>query len=285
MLEGFDKDWIYTNASKPFADYTNLDPDEYIFKVKGSNNDGVWNETPATIRLIITPPFWQTGWFRILMVAAIGAIIYGVYRYRLREVIRLQMIRNNIASDLHDEVGSTLNSISILSSVAKQQAGRSLPALDQIGENSRKIVEAMNDIVWTINPENDSFEKILVRMRSFAHQVMKAKQIEFRFDADEKMDDLSMPMQTRKNFYLIFKEATINIAKYSSASHANFSVTGSDHQIQLTIRDNGIGFDTNNTSSGNGIKNMQRRANEIKADLKIESAAGEGTRVELVLKT
>ena len=285
MLEGFDKDWIYTDATKRFANYTNLDAREYIFKVKGSNNDGIWNERPTIIKLIITPPFWETWWFRILIFVAIAAMVYGMYRYRLREVIRLQMIRNNIASDLHDDIGSTLNSISVLSEVAKQQAGKPLPALDEVGESSRKIVEAMGDIVWTINPENDSFEKIIIRMRSFAYQLLKGKRIEFKFQVEGDFSKLTLPMQVRKNFYLIFKEATTNITKYSQATHVNFSVTKNNALICLSIRDNGVGFDINKIESGNGIKNMQRRAKEINAALIIEPEVGSGTNIQLNLKT
>jgi ligand-binding sensor domain-containing protein len=118
-LEPYNKDWIATDASKRFANYTNLNPGKYTFKVKASNNDGVWNESPATIKLVIRPPFWKTAWFRALMVAALIATAYGFYRYRLQHILRLQSIRNRIASDLHDDIGSTLNSISVYSEVAK----------------------------------------------------------------------------------------------------------------------------------------------------------------------
>ena len=136
----------------------------------------------------------------------------------------MQIIRNNIASDLHDDIGSTLNSISIYSEVAKQQAGKEIPALDLIGQNSRKIIESMSDIVWTINPENDSFEKIIVRMRSFAYQLLKAKKVEYTFEVDEKLNSIALPMQVRKNFYLVFKEAITNVVKYSEASRVSIDL-------------------------------------------------------------
>ena len=106
-LEGFDKDWIYTDASKRFASYTNLDPGEYTFKVKASNNDGLWNETPTELRITIQPPFWQTLWFKILVGAVAIGIAYAFYRYRVAQIILLQRIRNKIAADLHDDIGST----------------------------------------------------------------------------------------------------------------------------------------------------------------------------------
>jgi ligand-binding sensor domain-containing protein len=119
MLENYDKDWVVTDASRRFANYTNLDPGTYVLRVKGSNNDGVWNETPTEIKIIITPPFWQTAWFRILIIVAVAGTIYAAYRYRLGQILKLQQIRNRIAADLHDDIGSTLNSISVYSEVAK----------------------------------------------------------------------------------------------------------------------------------------------------------------------
>jgi len=285
MLVGFDKDWIYTDAARRFANYTNLDPGEYLFKVKGSNNDGLWNEKFASVKLIILPPYWQTWWFRILAAAAVVAAIYALYRYRLNHILKLQSIRNNIASDLHDDIGSTLNSISVYSEVARQEAGRPIPSLVLIGGAARKVVESMSDIVWTINPENDNFEKVIVRMRSFSYQLMKAKKIEFLFDADPKLNEMALPMQARKNFYLIFKEAINNLAKYSEATRASITLKSENGNVLLAIRDNGKGFETTQRYDGNGMFTMKRRADEMGAHLKIESTPGNGTFVELVLKT
>lgn len=284
-LDGFDKDWNYTSASQRTVTYTNLRPAKYIFWLKATNNDGIWNETPTKLILLINPPFWQTWWFYSLCSIFAAAVLYAIYRYRLRQVLRLQMIRNNIASDLHDDIGSTLNSISIFSEVAKQQAKGNIPALEEIGISSRKVIDSMSDIVWTINPENDSFEKIIQRMRSFAFQLLRAKGIEMVFKTDQSLNSISLPMLVRKNFYLIFKEATNNLVKYSCASRAIFLINHSSRQIRVEIRDNGKGFDINLESQGNGIKNMRRRADEIKASLTITSVVNEGTSLELVLQT
>jgi ligand-binding sensor domain-containing protein/two-component sensor histidine kinase len=287
-LEGFDKEWNYTDASKRFANYTNLDPKEYIFKVKASNNDGIWNETPAEISLTIYPPFWETWWFRLIIIALAGGMIYAVYRYRLRQVLQLQTIRNNIAADLHDEIGSTLNSISVFSEVAKNQAGKQIPALENIGDSSRSIIDSMSDIVWTINPDNDRFENIVLRMRNHAYQLLKAKDIQLVFQSDISLDTLSFNMKIRKNIYLIFKESLHNVVKYSGAKRVNIQISKKQNKIKLEIRDNGIGFDINQynsgTAGGNGIGNMKRRAGEINGVLLIESRHMEGTVIELILK-
>ncbi|HEX7846399.1 MAG TPA: two-component regulator propeller domain-containing protein, partial [Chitinophagaceae bacterium] len=205
MLEGYDDDWVHTDASKRFASYTNLTPGHYTFKVKGSNNDGVWNQVPTELKIIITPPFWQTTWFRVLVVFIVVVIAYAFYRYRIAQVLLLQRIRNKIAADLHDDIGSTLNSISVYSEVARKDPSRKDFALSMIGESSRKVIDSMSDIVWSINPENDSFDKIIFRMRSLTYNLLKAKKIDCSFRTDESLNQLKLSMHTRRNFYLIFK--------------------------------------------------------------------------------
>jgi sugar lactone lactonase YvrE/two-component sensor histidine kinase len=280
-LVNFDKDWVYTDASKRFADYTNLDPGEYIFEVKGSNNDGVWNETPVTIKLIIAPPWWETWWFRITLVLVIVAGIYSLYRVRVNQLLRLQSIRNKIAHDLHDDIGSTLNSISVFSQVAQQEPGKQKAALEMIGESSRKIIEAMSDIVWTINPQHDSFEDIILRMRSFSYNLLRAKGIENIFRADESLNNLKLSLENRRNFYLFFKEAVNNLVKHSGASKSEIVLYSENHSVVLLIRDNGNGFDTSKEYNGNGIISMRKRAEEMRALLSIESLINCGTTIQL----
>ncbi|HLF65482.1 MAG TPA: ATP-binding protein, partial [Saprospiraceae bacterium] len=196
----------------------------------------------------------------------------------------LQSIRNRIADDLHDDIGSTLNSISVYSEVAKQKSPAVVQELEQIGEASRKIIDAMSDIVWTINTKNDSFEQIILRLRSLTYNLLRAKNIEHTFRADESLNDMKLSMEHRRNFYLIFKEALNNLVKYSIASRVSISLTHENNFITLIIRDNGIGFDVKQTSIGNGLLSMKSRAEEMKAELEIESELGSGTNVELKLR-
>jgi two-component system sensor histidine kinase UhpB len=219
----------------------------------------------------------------LALVFVLFLILYN--NYRTRQKLKLENLRNNIAADLHDDIGSTLNSISIFSEVAKHEAGKAIPALDQIGVSARKIIDAMSDIVWTINPENDSFENVIARMRSLAYLLLKAKAIEYTFKADEMLNQLSLPMAVRKNVYLLFKEATNNLVKYSSASSASFHLSLENKNVKLIIHDNGLGFEIEQVQLGNGIKNMRRRAAEMGACLVIHSGEGKGTKIELSFKS
>ena len=223
--------------------------------------------------------------FFIGALALLLILSYFVYNnFRIANKLKLQNIRNRIASDLHDDVGSTLNSISVYSEVAKQKSPAVVDELEQIGDASRKIIEVMSDIVWTINPNNDTFENIISRMSTLAYNLLKAKNIEHTFQADESLNESKLSLESRRNFYLIFKEALNNLVKYSNATHASITLTNENDLIKLTVRDNGVGFDVAHTSKGNGLLNMKDRAKEMKAQLKIESVKGSGTNVELIFK-
>ena len=217
------------------------------------------------------------------LVLVLILVFLGYRTYRTQQLMNLQTLRNKIASDLHDDVGSTLSSISIFSEMVKEQSREVNPMLEQIGESSRKMLDAMADIVWTINPENDQFEKIILRMKSFAYELLGAKKIDFEFEAGENVSQLELPMDVRKNLYLIFKEATNNLVKYSGANKASFSISGNKEMLTMLIRDNGKGFDVSKDSEGNGLMNMKKRAKDIGASLLIESEAGTGTTLQLIL--
>ena len=284
LYKGGDTVWNKIEG-KPELTLSEITPGNYQLLLRAGNGFGDYSEKITVFPLDVIPPFWQTIWFKIIVLAAIGIIFFGLYKYRLEQMKKVQIIRNNIASDLHDDIGSTLNSISIYSEVAKQQAGKDIPALELIGVNSRKIIESMSDIVWTINPENDSFEKIIIRMRSFAYQLLRVKKVEYTFEVDEKLNSIALPMQVRKNFYLVFKEAITNVVKYSEASRVSIDLFEKNKIIMLRIRDNGKGIPVNAQTLGNGLMNMTRRAKEISAELNIISANDGGTEIELMLKT
>ncbi|MEO6131371.1 MAG: tetratricopeptide repeat protein, partial [Saprospiraceae bacterium] len=226
----------------------------------------------------------QKYWYSIagfLLLSLTGILYYQ--QNKTRQKLNLQMLRNKIALDLHDEVGSTLSSIAIFSEVAQQQSKEVIPMLNTIRDNSRKMLEAMGDIVWTINPENDQFEKIILRMRNFAFEFLGAKKIEFEFIANEDLSQLKLPMDVRKNLYLIFKEAANNLVKYSAADRAHFSVTEEKGTLTMVISDNGRGFNPAIKVEGNGIESMKQRAKDIGALLNIRSLPGAGTSIELTL--
>jgi len=290
QLEGFDSHWIQSGTNHS-ATFTNLDPGTYVFNVKGSNNDGVFNETPASITIIVLPPWYMTWWFRLLVALSVVASAYSFYRYRINKILEMHEVRNTIARDLHDEIGSNLSTISIFSEVASANLhadDKVNPMLKKITEYTQLSQEAMSDIVWMINTKNDRFENVIFRMQALATEMIESKNMHLNFIADENLKQTTLEMNRRKNFYLIFKEALNNITKYSNASEVTIALKRIDNNISMSVIDNGKGFDTSSNNptkkGGNGLINMEKRARALNGTLKLESVAGKGTSVELFFK-
>lgn len=291
-LEGVDPDWV-EGGTQNTANYTNLGGGNYVFQVRVTSRPGVWSNEIATINVHISPPFWKSLWFFILCGLLIVGATYVAYRYRINELLKRQAIRNKIAQDLHDNVGSTLSSISVYSQVAKIHNSRGnnedlQSVLERIAATSSEMISEMNDIVWTINPRNDSMQKILQRMESFAKPLLHTQNIQFRFQYDPAVMNVNLEMEKRKNFYLIFKEAVNNALKYSGCKNMEVCVRFRHHHLELTVKDDGIGFDRKlvdtksvQSMSGNGLSNMWRRAKEMNGECVIESRPGQGTSVLL----
>ncbi len=214
---------------------------------------------------------WITG-LSVLLIGSLGYFMYWRSRQRILVQLREAETRKRIARDLHDDVGSTLSSISILSAAGGQTS---------LGEKARQAMESMDDVVWSVNPANDSMERILQRMKAFTIELLEPQGISLHFLADEAIKTINLPMELRKDFYLLFKEAANNAAKYSAAADVWVSVTNTNGQLHLEIRDNGLGFDPALVKRGNGLGNMQRRAERLGAELRIESKPGEGTMVRV----
>jgi signal transduction histidine kinase len=196
---------------------------------------------------------------------------------------RMQHIRNKIAQDLHDDIGSTLSSISILSDLALRENGgaQTMETMNEIKDNSMMLMERMDDIVWSISPRNDSLENLLIRVRHFATTLFEAKGIEYTIDIQRNISEVRLPMDYRQHIYLILKEAINNLVKYALASQAFLEVSFDREYLTLRVRDNGRGFDQATPSTGNGLSGMQRRAAMMNARLSIRSAPGEGTSIGL----
>jgi len=221
--------------------------------------------------------------FKVYFILAgilVVALIAGILLKNKREK-QMQSMRNSIADDLHDDIGSTLSSIAIMSELAKEKSPEALSLLESIGESTLSLQENMSDIVWAINPRNDRFENVLQRMNQFASEILDAKNIELDFTNDESVHATRLTMGQRKNFYLFFKEVINNAAKYSDAKKIFVSITKKDQHLEMNIRDNGKGFDTSKIFNGNGMNTLKKRGAELSAYFNIQSIMNEGTAVKL----
>jgi signal transduction histidine kinase len=287
-LKGAETGWQYPEDQRN-ANYAQLQPGSYTFYVQSGVKNGGWNNHLALVSFTITPPFWVTWWFRALIVTLIASILYQLYQYKIRHIKDIESIRQNIASDFHDDLGSTLSSISIFSEVAVQKTDTDLAGaktmVGDIGVRARAMIHSMNDMVWTIKPENDNLHKLLQRMEEFSYPVAEAKEIQLVFLMDENLYNIKTDMVRRKNLFLIFKEAFNNAVKYSNAGSIQVQFKLNHNKVLvMRVTDNGCGFKYESRRPGNGLANMQKRAAEIKGKLTVSTAPGKGTEINVICK-
>ncbi|HMR29186.1 MAG TPA: two-component regulator propeller domain-containing protein [Flavobacteriales bacterium] len=293
MLEGAIDEWVESGTARE-ATFTNLDPGSYTFRVQGRNSMGVWDPVGASVLLVVTPPWWGTWWFRALLVLVVAGALYALYRYRLAQQLRLAHVRDRIARDLHDEIGSTLSSVALHSEVALREgpkgANGHAATLARISESTSEMMESMNDIVWAVNSRNDDLLHVVQRMRAFAARMAEGADLMLDFQVDEALTSRPLSMVQRKNLYLVFKEAVNNAAKYSGGSKLSVRLEREEGELVLTVEDDGVGFDhamagaSTDARGGNGLESMQARAAEIKGTIRVETRTGTGTRVQLRFK-
>lgn len=229
-------------------------------------------------RVIIT--LGIIGFISVLIIAGLLINRYRVMN-RSKRLLEIEKVRNSIARDLHDDMGSALSSINILSQVALvEKNGNTQSYLQRIGDQSARMMEDMGDMVWSINPRNDSMSQVLIRMREFASEVFELKNIEYQF-SEKGTENLVLNADQRKNLFLIFKESINNAAKYSQADKIEINLHQQDHSLIMSIKDNGQGFDEQKVKAGNGLRNLRERAKEINARLELKSTVGAGTEVNL----
>jgi two-component system sensor histidine kinase UhpB len=226
----------------------------------------------------------------IIIIALISVVIIStllVNRYRVlnrtRRLVELERMRNTIARDLHDDIGSTLSSINIISQMALKDANGSTSHFQRIAQHSSSMMESMSDIVWSINPNNDSMPQVVSKMKEFASEILDPLDIIYTFSGEEDLQETKLDVSTRKNLFLIFKEAINNAAKYSMANTIQVRFKKEHGKLSLSIQDNGKGFAVHSTTSGNGMRNMKERAAGILGNLEVRTSPNSGTAIVLVL--
>ncbi|MCP9755609.1 hypothetical protein EGI26_10620 [Lacihabitans sp. CCS-44] len=277
----------WTQSFYPSAHYQNLSGGKYTFQIfEQSPNHKSRTET---LTFEVKEAFWQKSWFwpsiiiYALMVLGIGIYLFSLYDFRQK--LKMQYVRNQIASDLHDEVGSNLNSIAIFVELLKKKMPHAPPELmsllGKITDNSEETVSLMRDTVWAINPDNDSTEKLLEKMESFGIEMLSSKGVAFDFENLLDIKKSHFPMEQRRNIYLIFKEAINNIAKHAEATKVTCRLFSENGNNYIEITDNGHGFDPEETFEGNGLKNFKFRSEDDDIRVIIHSEINKGTKVRI----
>jgi ligand-binding sensor domain-containing protein len=281
-LQDSDDDWKEVADGK--IRFEGLPGGKYVLQLRGSHA-GVTAHQQTLFTFFVAYPLWQKWWFILLAAILLAAGVYFIYRYRINQLIKEERLRSKIATDLHDDIGATLSSISFYSETIKQKASNQLPQLlpllDKMGSTSREMVGNMSDIVWAINPKNDEAEMLISRIKSHAGALCALKEVYLKFSSGEEVNSLKFTMEQRRNIFLIFKEALNNALKYSQCTNITIIIQKKSNKLFLSIADNGKGFNPSLTEEGNGLTNMKKRAEDINGSCNIHSQLNSGTKVEL----
>lgn len=272
-------------ANHHSVSYANLKSANYRFEVRAY----AWNGNPGAITgfsFTIRPPFWQTWWFYTTIAVLLALSLYGIYRYRINQILRLQKVRNRIATDLHDDFGSTLTNISILSELSTKNLHQPQQAekyLHRITEEVNASGQALDDIIWSVNSKNDTLEEMLVRMRRFAAELFDHTSTRCHLQLQPDAAGKRLTMEQRRDLYLVYKESLNNIYKHAAAQTVWVELSMVDHSVRMLIRDDGKGFDTGITTERNGLNNLKTRVEKWKGKINIHSQQGKGSDIEIVM--
>ena len=294
-LEGHETRW-FEAGNRRDAEYTKLPPGNYLFRVIAYNEDGVANLNGATLTVIVLPPFWRTGWFiTLITVGMLGLIVGVVYYFSTQKLQRelavlkqreaLEHERARIARDLHDQLGANLTQVSLLGELA--EADRHLPEeveshAQQICQTARETTHALDEIVWAINPSNDTLESLVNYACKYAQEYLELAGISHRFDVPASLPAADIAPEVRHNVFLAFKESVNNVVKHAQASAVNIRLRLEPATFTLEVEDNGRGLSIQpEKSTRNGLKNLRKRMEDVGGNFFIGPASGRGTLVKL----
>ncbi len=286
LLEGLENFWS-NPTSNDFVSFVKLPPGKYTFKVKAELPNTNWSE-PAILSFKIKKAFWQTWWFYTFITFVLLSGIYLLFRYRLRQKINILEMRNRFSQDLHDEIGSSISGINLLSQIAAEKLNNNQPNeaseyLIKVKNYTQDVIEKLSDMVWIFNPQNDSIEKLLQRLKSYTISIALSKNIKMHFVTDKESEAINLNIRQRKAIYLISKEAVNNIFKYAECSNIYYTLTAHGYKWHLKLQDDGKGFILKENTEGNGLKNMRTRAIEVGAKFSMQSKPGAGTIIQVEL--
>jgi signal transduction histidine kinase len=302
-LIGWDPDWVEAGSQR-LARYNFLRPGDYTFEVSACDSDGVWTVPPASIAMRLAPHFYQTWWFltsaALLGAAAVAGALRGWHVRRMRQQLerleRQQAIegdRTRIAKDIHDDLGAGLTHIALLSEMARPTASPEMQSqLAQITEVARELTSNMDEIVWAVNPENDTLDGLATYVSKFAQDYLTAAGIRCRLDLPAQLPAVNLPAEVRHNLFLAVKETLNNVVKHAHATEVRVRLELFARAFKLVIEDDGRGLgggaateaaSRGRVSSGHGLPNLQKRLESAGGQCVLDSQPGHGTRVEMTV--
>lgn len=290
-LEGLEPEWVLSSSSRT-VHYANLPSGRFRFLVRAVDHDTqIASVVPAEVLLEVRPPLWRRLWVLALVLLAAAGAGYAVYRYRVSHAVAVglavQQMRTHLATDLHDDLGSSLSRISILSEVARRRVEgdpEGARLVSEIGDAAREMIEALGENIWAIDPRRDNLRSLVTRIRRFAGDLLEARGMSWTLQAPPDPEQVKLSPLERRHLYLIFKEALNNAARHSQATSVAMTISLSGRHLSAVIRDNGKGFAPPKATESvgrHGLPSMIGRAAQLSGELKIESRPETGTEIRL----
>jgi signal transduction histidine kinase len=297
-LEGHEKEWVEAGDSR-VVHYSKLPPGEYRFQVIASNEDGVWNERGMSLAIIVEPPFWRTWWFLGVVFASVIGMVAGVVHYvstqklqrqlaDLRQQEALEKERSRIARDIHDQLGANLTQVSLLGELIegdKEQPAEVSAHAKQIQATALETSRALDQIVWTVNPENDTLDGLVNYVCKYAQEYLAVAGLRYRLEVPADLPNTPITPEIRHNIFLAAKEAITNVVRHAQASSAWVRLKLEPDRFTIEIQDDGkgpAGMSEKRAQSRNGLRNMGRRLEDVGGKFEIGPAPERGTLVRLV---
>jgi signal transduction histidine kinase/ligand-binding sensor domain-containing protein len=281
-LEGQSDEWM--ESTDHVVTYSTPPPGRYTFRVQeAADREGEWLAPGGSVGLQVIPPFWSTTWFRGLLLLGFVVIAWTAHRARLRQVLATERIRLRISRDLHDEIGAGLSSIALLSDSVGVGGALAEPERARIGQSAREMVDDLRDIVWAIDPEADHLDDVVTRMKDVAATLLHSVRLTFNTPAARELSE-RIGMTARRDLLLVYKEVLHNVAKHARASEVTVDIVARGTVLELTVSDNGVGFNPGEPRTGTGSKSMHERVARLGGTLGVTSAPGQGTTTRLTLR-
>lgn len=303
-LEGHEASWNELPAppagSAPVARYPNLPPGRYRFQVIAGNEDNVWNETGSALAIVVLPPFWRTWWFLGVTTAGLLGLVVAVVHYLstqklerqlagMRQQEALEKERARIARDIHDQLGASLTQVSLLGELVEgdRHAPDEVAAhARQISQTARDTTRVLDEIVWTVNPSNDTLDGLLTYVCKYAQEYLAVAGLRYRLEAPPQLPGTPISPEVRHNVFLAAKEAVTNVVRHAHASEVRLRLHVEAGGFTLEIADNGrgpAGLEGDAAQSRNGLRNMRKRMEDVGGRFSIGAAPGGGTVVRLTV--
>jgi signal transduction histidine kinase/streptogramin lyase len=283
LVGGADESWSEPQAETS-VNFARLAPGAYGFSVRALDADGRPGATPAAFRFSVQAPFWRRPLPQALAFGVLAALAFAAHRWRVSRVLVLERLRRQIATDLHDDVGSGLTEIALLSEVVRRDAGAASHArLATVASLARSLRESMSDIVWAVDPRRDRLADLVDRMRQVAFNMAEADgiRVDFEVPGADELARIDLTPDRKRHLLLAFKEAMTNVARHSGGSRARVALKLAGRRLVLSVADDGRGFDPAASAAGVGLASLRRRAAEIGGSLDLDSAKGSGTTLRL----